>query len=156
MRSPGRDAVVDRFSVFGTECDVVAAAGALECVVNDVSIGLPVLQHLIDAVGLEASDEFVHARSIQKMTEQIPSGCRHLEIDQRAVAIKGHVFRPEAIHVLGSCQSAVLAEHSCRRLAECAEMHGHSAEGPPVYRKPSTTFRSTVSFAPPEPKPTCS
>jgi glycine/D-amino acid oxidase-like deaminating enzyme len=27
---------------------------------------------------------------------------------------------------------------------------GHSAEGPPVYRKPSTTFRSAVSFAHPE------
>jgi hypothetical protein len=32
-------------------------------------------------------------------------------------------------------------------------MHGHSAEGPPVDHKLSTTFGSTVSVAPPEPKP---
>ena len=51
---------------------------------------------------------------------------------------------------LGSCQVALSAEHSRRRLAECAAMHGHS-EGPPVDRKTSTTFRSAVSFAPPEP-----
>ena len=48
-------------------------------------------------------------------------------------------------------KSALSAEHSRRRLAECAAMHGHSAEGPPVDRKTSTTFRSAVSFVPPEP-----
>ncbi|WP_292530284.1 hypothetical protein, partial [Mesorhizobium sp.] len=83
------------------------------------------------------------------MTEQIPGCFRHLEIDECAVAIKSHVFRPEAIHVPGSCQSALSAEHNRRRLAECAAMHGHSAEGPPVDRQTSTPFHSAVSFAPP-------
>jgi hypothetical protein len=87
----------------------------------------------------------VHTRSVQKMSEQIPCGFRHLEIDQCAVAIKPHLFRPEAPHVPWLLSVWLNeAEYSGAHLAEFAAIDGHSAEAFRSTAKPSTTFRRPV------------
>ena len=82
----------------------------------------------------------VHARPIQKMTEQVPGGFRHLEIDERAVAIKSHIFRPEAIHVFGSCHLSYepsIAAGAWQNVPKCMGIRQRAS---PVTAKPAQTF----------------
>ena len=90
--------VIDHFRIFGPESDIVAPAGAFQRVVNDIRVRFPILHHLVEAIALEVVDEFDHPRLIQQMAVEVARGVGHLEVDQRAVGVEGHVFRAEAIH----------------------------------------------------------
>ena len=76
VRAPGRDGVVDALPVRLDERDAVAAAGALERVLDDVHIGLPGAEHFIETVGGEIGDELVDAVARQAGRRTSPAPCR--------------------------------------------------------------------------------
>ena len=79
------------------------------------------------------------------MTEQISCGIRHLEIDERTVAIKSYVFRSEAIHVLGSCRLSYEPSIAACLWQNVPKRMDIRQWASPIHRKTSTTFLTAVS-----------
>lgn len=122
MRTPGRNALIDRFRILVPEGDAVQPAGAFERIVDDVCIRLPVAENLVQPVRGEVPDELLHAQLVELAAVEIARGFRHLEIGQGAVAVEGDVFRPEKSHVRSSSVEACPLLHRNHRPPDSARL----------------------------------
>jgi hypothetical protein len=59
--------------------------------VDDIGIGLPVAEDLIEPVGGEILDELQHLRFIHPVSVEVARRFRHLEVGQGTVAVEGDI-----------------------------------------------------------------
>jgi hypothetical protein len=77
-----------------------ALAAAAQCRLDHVGIGLPRPEHLVKAIGAEVGRERVQALRGEPIREHRSCHVAHLEVNQRAVAVKCYVGWPERRHGL--------------------------------------------------------
>ena len=122
MRTPARHPGVDHLGILFPERHPVTPAGPLQRIVDHLVIGLPVAEDLVQPVGGEVPDELEHRRLVHAIAVEIARRLRHLEIDQRAVAVEGDVFRADDRHLtcprFGAGEAdLVMADHKLTRRA---------------------------------------
>ncbi len=98
VRAPARDGVVDALPVRFDERDVMAAAGTLEGVPDDMQVRLPGAEHFIETVSGEIGDELVDAVGPQAGGEHLPRHVVDAEPCQGSVAVEGDEPGPKSGH----------------------------------------------------------
>jgi hypothetical protein len=100
VRPPGGNGLVEllRFRVVIRQAPALAAAAQRR--LDHVDIGLPGPEDLVKAIGAEVGRERVQAVRSEPIREHRARHGAHVEVNQRAVAVKRDVFWPECPHDL--------------------------------------------------------
>ncbi|MCY1465066.1 hypothetical protein D9M71_831680 [compost metagenome] len=97
MRTPRRYGVVVELA-FAPILDPPTLADSCQGGLENLIIRPPVTHHLIQTIGREVLDELIHLLGSDTIGEQLARHSSHLEVGQRAVAVKGNKLGSKKAH----------------------------------------------------------